>query len=277
MTVKAKEDTRFPRFSGSFYPEGLQDLESLLEQCRSRARPVERQDIRGIVVPHAGFIYSGSVAVSGYLTMAAAEKGTTDTLLLVGPNHRGFPPFSVMDDHAYWSVPNGRIALITDVIGGLSSSTGLIIDRKAHQIEHSLEVQIPMILAFTEARSIVPIIMGDQEAESVLQLYDSVKGLFGEMTVVISSDLTHYMPDSVARKIDREIIDRIVHLDIEGLYSIIHEGATPCGYGPIALLMTFAKENGCAIEKIDYGTSADATGDLSSVVGYSSLVCYEKN
>ena len=277
MTVKVKEDTRLPRFNGSFYPEGSQELAALLEQCRSRAHPLDRQNIRAIIVPHAGFIYSGSIAASGYLTMAAADKGRAEDLLLVGPNHRGFPRDAVLDNHESWSVPNGRISLNADAIEKLSSRTDLLIDRKAHQIEHSLEVQIPMILAFTSARSIVPIIMGDQEAESVRQLYDTVKDILDQTTLVISSDLTHYMPDSVARKIDREIIDRIVHLDADGLFSIVHEGATPCGYGPIALLITIAKENGYAIDQIDYGTSADATGDLSSVVGYSSLVCYEKN
>ncbi len=277
MTAQAKDDARLPRFSGSFYPEGSQDLVALLEECRRKARPIERRKIKGIIVPHAGFIYSGSIAASGYITMAAADKGTVEDLLLIGPNHRGYPLESVMDDHAYWSVPNGRIALNAEAIGRLSSRTGLRVDRKSHQIEHSLEVQIPMILAFTRAKSITPIIMGDQETESVLQLYDAVKPLLDQMTVVISSDLTHYMPDSVSRKIDRGLIDRIIHLDIGGLFSIIHEGATPCGYGPIALLMTFAKENGYTIDQVDYGTSADATGDFASVVGYSSLVCYEKN
>ncbi len=276
MGTSGSMDSRKPAVSGTFYPGNKEALLQMIESLKKRAHPLTRERVAGIIVPHAGYQYSGAIASSGFITLDRSKPDPAKHLFVIGPNHRGYPYESVIDGNQSWELPNGDISLDVSLIQALTKSGNLKINSMAHKIEHSVEVQIPLLLSYTEFRTIIPIIMGDQEPDSVNTLYDAIAPYADDSLFVASSDLTHYMPDAVARNIDSKIIDSILKLNIDDLYAIVHEGATPCGYGPIAFLMSLARNKGYRMELVDYGTSADSSGDKTSVVGYSSIVCYSQ-
>ncbi|HIH77421.1 MAG TPA: MEMO1 family protein [Halobacteria archaeon] len=273
---------RSPAVAGQFYPANKGELADMISTFLANVDSKTIDDklagadrIFGGVVPHAGYIYSGQTAAYTYAALERLNKDT-DTFVLFGPNHTGLgSPVSVSSDK--WMTPFGVVEPDLDVIKRIPP---LIIDRDevAHIYEHSIEVQLPFLQYIFGSFKIVPIILGMQDKETVLEVADSIiaaiSGLDKKITFIASSDLSHYVPERVAHQKDRRLIDTIERLDVDGLYKVLYdENVSACGFGCISTVINISKRFGAEKGRLlKYSTSADVSGDRLRVVGYSSIV-----
>lgn len=267
--------TRPPSFAGQYYPENREDLISLLNNLRADARKpgnVAKGKIVGLIVPHEGYELSGRTAMTGYMTIA---KTHFDNFVLIGPKHD--PKFheTAVYQSGSWTTPLGSVR-VNDRIGKaiVESDRNFTPDKSAHSGEHSLEVQIPF-LQFTEEGpfEITPILMGNQHKSEAIRMARTLFDLGVNSPLIISADLNHYdRLNSTVRK-DSLLIDAISSLDINRFYRIMDkEKISPCGYGPVAVLMEYSRLMDGQIDLIDYSTSYNYSGDMNKVVGYASMV-----
>lgn len=263
---------RRPAVAGQFYESGGARLKA---QVRGFVREdLPRQRVIGVISPHAGLMYSGSVAGDVF-----SRIELPDTFVIIGPNHSGLgAPLSMMS-FGEWEMPGGTVA----VDGRLSEKLleyvpPLQEDEQAHLLEHSLEVQLPFILYFAPGSQIVPIVMADTSLEICRSLGEglarAVRAVDYSVVIVASSDMSHYVSDSQAREIDRLAIERVIGLDPEGLHSVVRQKRiTMCGYGPVTAMLFGAKALGArSAELVSYRTSGEINGDMSRVVGYAGMM-----
>jgi AmmeMemoRadiSam system protein B len=271
---------RRPAVSGMFYAGTAKQLEEQIEWCYKhelgpgavpRVNSSGLRQIVGIVVPHAGYYYSGPVAAHAYKELA--RDGAPDTAVILGPNHTGYgPPVSVWVGSA-WSTPLGDVE-INEALAGRLLGDVIKADETAHLHEHSIEVQLPWLQHLYERVKIVPIAMLAQDMETARALGRAISQSDDDLIVIASSDFTHYEPHTVAMEKDGSIIDAIIGLDEEELYERCERlRCTMCGYGPVTSAIVAAKETGAKrASLLKYATSGDMTGDYSRVVGYGSIV-----
>ena len=271
---------RKPAVSGMFYAGTARELKEQIEWCyKHELGPgaVPRVNSRGlreivaIVVPHAGYYYSGPVAAHAYNELA--DDGVPDTAVILGPNHTGYGhPVSVWVG-AVWNTPFGEVeineALARRLLGGVIEA-----DETAHMHEHSIEVQLPWLQHLYESVRIVPIAMLAQDIETARAVGKAISRSGDNLIIMASSDFTHYEPHNIAMERDGSVIEAIVNLDEEELYERCQRlNCTMCGYGPVASVIVAAKEMGAKrASLLKYATSGDTSGDFSQVVGYGSIV-----
>jgi hypothetical protein len=228
----------------------------------------------GLIAPHAGYIYSGMVAGA---VISKIKFG--DTFVLLGPNHTGRGKnFSIMTEGT-WITPLGETEVDSELGKRiLASSSYLQEDAAAHQYEHSLEVQVPFLQYFRPDVRIVPIILGQARGNVYKKIGKELAGAIKEykkrVTILASSDMTHYEPQESARKKDDKAIEAILSLDEDELLKRVADfDISMCGYAPVVSLISAAKEMGARkAELVKYQTSGDASGDYSSVVGYAGII-----
>lgn len=263
---------RKPTQAGRFY---MKDPEALREQVERYLRSdIEREDVLGIVVPHAGYFYSGKVAGAVY-----SKINLPDTIIIIGPNHTGIgAEISIMAE-GEWEMPNGRVEIDSSLAKELLSEAGDLAqeDEQAHLPEHSLEVQLPFIQYFKTDFTIVPICMRDHRVTTCRELGKAIAKVIKSKTpclIVASSDMTHYESQKDAERKDKLAIDKILKLDPENLLQTVMENdISMCGPGPTATMIFACKELGAKkSELVLYNTSAEASGDYSAVVGYAGIV-----
>jgi len=234
-----------------------------------------KRDVIGCISPHAGYMYSG--AVSGAVI---ASMGPKQSYIILGPNHTGLGlPFGV--DRRDWLTPLGEVKADQELADLILAGSDLFEDDVlCHSREHSIEVQLPILQSLGKEFTFVPIVIGGgglAEYEKLgLALARAVKASKKSVSIIASSDMTHYQPHEFAKEQDRAVIGKILELDIRGFLQIIEErDVSMCGYAPSAIMLVAAKELGAKrAELIDYRTSAEASGDYSSVVGYAGIVVY---
>lgn len=258
--------------AGQFYPSSSHDLSNQVDGFITP--DAEKESVIGIVSPHAGLIYSGEVAGAVYSRIRIPQ-----TVILLGPNHTGLGrPVSIMSSGS-WQVPTGELNIDEEVAGKLKEKTSLIEENTtAHSMEHSLEVQLPFIIHFSENTRIVPIIMMSDSLDVCREVgeavADVIKGTEHPVLIVASSDMSHYETDVTARRKDNIAIEKILDMDPEGLYSsVINENISMCGIFPAATMLYAAEKLG-AIEAnlVKYMTSGETSGDFEQVVGYAGLI-----
>jgi len=263
---------RKPAQAGRFY---MKDPEALREQVEKYLRMnVEKEDVLGIVAPHAGYFYSGKVAGAVY-----SRVNLPDTIIIIGPNHTGIgAEIAIMAD-GEWEMPNGKVKIDSSLAEELLSEAGDIAqeDEEAHLHEHSLEVQIPFIQYFKTDFTMVPICMRDYRVSTCRELGKAIAKVIKSKSprlIVASSDMTHYEPHKDAERKDKLAIDKILKLDPEGLLkTIMEKDISMCGPGPTATMIFACKELGAKKgELVLYNTSAEASGDYSAVVGYAGII-----
>ncbi|MBS1192470.1 MAG: hypothetical protein H6Q97_449 [Nitrospirae bacterium] len=230
----------------------------------------------GIVSPHAGLVYSGSVAGAVYSSIELPG-----TFILIGPNHTGLgEPVSLMAK-GEWETPLGTVRIDEELAAAILSRSRLVReDTLAHLKEHSLEVQLPFIQYLKKEFTIVPIQMMDTRLETCLALGNAVAEAVREQAkktgvlIVASSDMSHYISAEAAKKKDHKAIQRILDLDAQGLYYTVRdEDITMCGYGPAVAMLTACKALGAKkAELIKYTNSGEVSGDYDQVVGYAGIV-----
>lgn len=263
---------RTPVVAGQFYPASASQLRAMIEMLVDEK--VEKQEVIGLVSPHAGYIYSGPVA--GAVISSIKFK---DTFIIMGPNHTGRgKPFSIVTGGA-WQTPLGEVKIDSELAGKiLAFSSHLQEDDSAHQYEHSIEVQIPFLQYFKPDIRIVPIMLTHAPAtiykEIGKAIARAIKELGREAVIMASSDMTHYEPQESAREKDAQAIDAILALDEDELLKRVEElNISMCGYAPTASLISAARELGAKeAELVRYQTSGDTSGDYSSVVGYAGII-----
>lgn len=249
---------RRPAAAGTFYPA---DEKQLRQEVESLLRTADEDNGRFAVTPHAGYPYSGRLS-------ASSCKGLRnyDTYVLVGPNHTGRGAPIALSGQT-WRTPLGDVPVDTEIVDELDFP----VDESAHVGEHSLEVQLPFLQSLHDSFSIVPITMKDQSREVVERVAEQLQPFTDRVGILASSDLTHYQPLDEAEARDRAFIDAVLSLDVDGLYTEAATGSQ-CGYGPVAVVIELAKRTGADPRLLGYTTSAEATGDASSVVGYTSIL-----
>ena len=260
--------------AGYFYKGSSAALKDQVE--RFLAPGAKKIKALGIVSPHAGLVYSGSVAGAVYSSIELPG-----TFILIGPNHTGLgEPVSLMAK-GEWETPLGTVRIDEELAAAILSRSRLIHeDTLAHLKEHSLEVQLPFIQYLRKEFMIVPIQMMDTRLETCLALGNAVAEAVRErakeasVLIVASSDMSHYISAEAAKKKDHKAIQRILDLDAQGLYYTVRdEDITMCGYGPAVAMLTACKALGAKkAELIKYTNSGEVSGDYDQVVGYAGIV-----
>lgn len=268
---------RKPAVSGYFYPKNKEDLLRMMNAFSSDSKqPQAIDNLIGIVVPHAGYEYSGKTAMDSYSLL---KNSKIRNFVIIGPNHFGFPEFASIYEEGTWETPLGEAVInkkIADKI--LKNSKYVTSDQDAHSNEHSVEVQLPFLqYLFGEDFTFVPLILGNQSKLVAEDLSNSLEKIEDDFILIASSDLTHYEPRERAAEKDRKLTSSITSLDVDKFYFTLKEiSATACGFGAIATLMSLTRKRKGKLELISYSTSGDTTKDYGSVVGYASMVGYSE-
>jgi len=253
----------------------MKDAQALREQVEKYIRrDIEKEDALGIVVPHAGYFYSGKAAGAVY-----SRINLPDTIIIIGPNHTGIGAEIAIMAEGEWEMPNGRVEIDSSLARELLSEAGDLAqeDEEAHLHEHSLEVQLPFIQYFKTDFAMVPICMRDYRVSTCKKLGIAIARVIKSKApclIVASSDMTHYESQKDAERKDKLAIDKILKLDAEGLLkTVIEKDISMCGPGPTATMIFACKELGAKTGGlILYNTSAEASGDHSAVVGYAGII-----
>ncbi|HTY36966.1 MAG TPA: AmmeMemoRadiSam system protein B [Bacteroidota bacterium] len=269
--------TRKPAVAGTFYDGDPDTLRKHVDRLLDRAESVPLKGIvRGLVSPHAGYMYSGLAAATAYKTLAGA---TYDAVLLIGPSHREFfEGVSIYGGDAY-RTPLGDVPINTEIRESLLRSSPYIQRSDAgHRDEHCLEVQLPFLQRVLGTFSCVPMIIGHQTSAACYALGDAIaKAAVGKnLLLVASSDLSHYHSYADAVDLDKLVIDRVEAFDERELMSQLDsESVEACGGGPIVSVMRAARLLGATKSQVlYYCNSGDVTGDRDAVVGYLSAALF---
>lgn len=275
---------RKPAVAGLFYEGTPESLKKRLEWCFKhklgpgklpKVNPQGSRRIVGLIVPHAGYMYSGPVAANAYYALAL--DGVPEIFIILGPNHQGVGSLIATCESEVWQTPLGDVLVDTRLAKEIVKESGIVdIDDEAHKYEHSIEVQLPFLQYIYESNfKIVPIAMMLQDMESSRILGNALAKVLKESNAVIiaSSDFTHYEPHDVAKSKDMKAIEKILRLDPEGLFDVVRRNnITMCGVGPVATMLTAAKLLGASVTQLlRYATSGDITGDKAQVVGYGAI------
>jgi len=275
---------RKPHVANAFYEGGKTELQDQIHDCfihklgPGHVPNVAQgpKKILGVVVPHAGYMYSGPVAAHSYAQLAS--DGVPDSVVILGPNHTGLGSGISMMTKGAWETPLGVVSIDNDLAEQIRTASSIIDeDEAAHLSEHSIEVQLPFLqYLYGESIRFVPICMMMQDLKTCQEIAKSIaeRSRGKHVVVVASSDFTHYEPGLVAARKDKAAISTITELDSQKLNELGEAGqVTMCGYGPITVLMELAKLDGTAKPRLlAYHTSGDITNDSSSVVGYAAIL-----
>jgi AmmeMemoRadiSam system protein B len=255
---------RRPAVAGSFYPADPRILHGMIEGFLAQAAPGDHTP-KAIIVPHAGFQYSGAIAATAYAKLQAAADRIT-SVVLIGPSHRvGFHGLA-LSEADYFITPLGQIPIDQNAAQSLQDLPFVGYLEQAHAQEHSLEVHLPFLQMTLGEFSLTPIVAGDASPDQVSQVLERLWG--GEETlIVVSSDLSHYHDYATARQLDQHTSQLIENLNYQQLTS---EAA--CGQVPVSGLLKLLHEKALTIKTVDLRNSGDTAGDKRRVVGYGAYV-----
>jgi len=255
---------RHPAVAGMFYPDDPAELNRQLDQflqvpVRTASRP------KAVIVPHAGYIYSGPVAGEAYAALRPYADDIRRVVLL-GPSHR--VPFAgiAAADFSVYETPLGRVPVDLNAVRQLLDKGLVVVRNDAHQFEHSLEVHVPFLQKTLGDFSLIPLVVGDESYEDVQQVLEQLWG-GPETLIVISSDLSHYHDYGTARAMDERTSRAIEQLHPE---AIQYDDA--CGRIPVGGLLLAARQHGLDATTIDLRNSGDTAGPRDQVVGYGAYV-----
>ena len=261
--------SRPPAVAGAFYPA---DPQALLTEVSDLLDGVEGFDVRFgypkvLIVPHAGYIYSGAAAAHAYDELVRA-RGFIRRVVLLGPVHRVAVRGLALPGVDEFVTPLGRIPIDADAVQALAGLPQVVTSGPAHAMEHSLEVQLPFLQRVLGSFSLVPLAVGDATPQQVGEVLDVLWG-GPETLIVISTDLSHYHAYEEARRIDAETIARIERLEA----GLDHQQA--CGATPLNGLLALAQTKGLSIRRLAACNSGDTAGGRGRVVGYSAFALDE--
>jgi len=263
--------SRSPAVAGQFYPGTAAGLSRSVADL---TRDVEdKLPAIAVVSPHAGYVYSGAVAGEVFSSVRVPRK-----TVIFCPNHTGYGEEAAILSHGAWRMPWGEVPVDGTLGKRMKEACPLLReDATAHSQEHSLEVQLPFLHRFRPDFRFVPVALGRLSLEDCRTLGEAVAAVVETESerplLVASSDMSHYVPDSVARTKDKLAIDRMLALDPEGLYRTVRaEKISMCGVIPATVVLFAARRLGATKALlIKYATSGDVSRDFDQVVGYAGL------
>jgi hypothetical protein len=263
---------REPSVAGRFYYGDPGRLTSQVEQYILRDAPKEKAI--GIMSPHAGLMYSGGVAGAVYSSIDIPR-----TFILIGPNHTGMGRSVSLMGSGSWSIPTGEFLIDEELAGKILKNTPLVADdAQAHKLEHSLEVQLPFIAYFSKDVNIVPISVMSASLRDCEEIgravAEAVKETRYDVVVSASSDMSHYVSDETARRLDNSAISEMLRLDPAALYSVVlKDRISMCGVLPATIMLYASIALGAKEARLlKYATSGEVSGDFAQVVGYAGVV-----
>ncbi len=267
---------RQPAVAGTFYPGQkeilVDEVNALLEVARMEASSTQQSDFqlspKAIIVPHAGYIYSGPTAAAAYASLASVSDSIKRVILL-GPVHRVPVRGLALPGTAVFATPLGEIQIDKDAVAAIEKLPQVVESTAAHEQEHSLEVQLPFLQMMLADFTLLPLAVGDATPQEVAEVLDTLWG-GPETLIVISSDLSHFLPYQTAQIVDGETVQNI--LQFRG--TLNHQQA--CGGTPVNGLMLAAKQHHLQSHLLDLRNSGDTAGDKDQVVGYGSFAFTEE-
>jgi MEMO1 family protein len=258
--------------AGSFYPGTSEVLAKTVDALLAAAQPAAAdglpKTIKAIIAPHAGYIYSGPIAASIYARLAPL-RNQVKRVVLLGPTHRVAIQGMALPGVDGFATPLGTITIDAENVKKLMALPYVGASREAHRLEHSLEVHLPFLQKVFPEFTLTPVAVGRASAQQVAAVIDLLWG-GDETLIVVSSDMSHYLPYAEAQATDRATAQAIVNLRTD----INHHQA--CGATPVIGLNLLAQQRGLKSELIDLRNSGDTAGDKSRVVGYASFAYYEQ-
>lgn len=261
-------DTRPPAVAGTFYGRDAEDLRRAVRAYVDGGAPGDVVP-RAVIVPHAGYAYSGPVAGSGYRALARIERPVRRVYLL-GPAHRVYTRGVAAPTHRWFATPLGRVAVDREVIDEILRQYDFVHEfDDTHAHEHSLEVHLPFLQTVIGEFTLVPLVVGEIHPRRLAPLLDAMLD-DDEAVVVVSSDLSHYHAYDEARAIDAGTIACMERLDWQAM-----RPERACGFLPVSALLLSAAERGYQVQAVDVRNSGDTAGPRDRVVGYASLLVHE--
>jgi len=253
--------------AGMFYPESparlSRDVADMLADVPSKFETSPK----AIIAPHAGYIYSGPIAASAFATLAS-RRNTIHRVILLGPTHRVAVRGLALPTSDAFVTPLGSVPIDQNAAEAISDLEQVVRSDPAHRYEHSLEVEIPFLQIVLGEFSLLPIAVGEASPSAVSEVLDRLWG-GNETLIVVSSDLSHYLPYEDAHQIDARTAHQIISLDP----MINHYQA--CGATPVNGLLLAARNHGLQAQQLDLRNSGDTAGDRSRVVGYGAFAFFE--
>lgn len=256
-------NTRPPAVAGMFYPANPNALAHGVDQMLADVQTSAQRQPKALIVPHAGYIYSGATAAKAYARLAP-WRSRIRRVILLGPTHRVAVGGLALPKTEAFATPLGNIQLDSEAIARIANLPQVVFSDHVHAEEHSLEVHLPFLQRALDDFTLVPLAVGNAAPEAVAEVLDTLWG--GEETlIVISSDLSHFLPYATANQVDRDTCQHIQQRDSH----IRPEQA--CGAFPINGLLLAARQHGLQVQLIDHCNSGDTAGDKDRVVGYAAF------
>ncbi len=272
-----EEKIRESKVAGSFYPDNPVILKKQINTFLDNSKSPSINNIKSIICPHAGYIYSGQVAAYSYKLIAGKEFGR---IIIIALSHSEYFNFVSIYDGSAYRTPLGKVEVDHETCQLLSKkSKNIKLSSQGHLEEHSLEVQLPFLQEVLKEFKIVPVIIGQQNKENISELGNSIGDLpdTSKTLIIASTDLSHYHPYQEAVELDKTVETLINDFNLEGLMQkFLSNNAEMCGGGPVIASMIASQKLGADKSKIlKYQNSGDVSGDRSAVVGYLSAVFYK--
>lgn len=260
---------RKPAVAGMFYPDNPETLAKEVKDFIEEAKTSKKHiNLKGVIVPHAGYVYSGPIAGTAYrLLKDLTNTEKTYNVFILAPSHYTYIEASVGNFKSY-ETPLGPVKVNKEICNQLEQHIPFITE--AHEREHSLEVQLPFLIGSIKNFQIVPILLGEPSLDKMAELlnpyFNDVNNLF-----IVSSDLSHYLPYDQANRTDKNTLEIITSLDISREKEI-----DACGQAGIKIIIRIAQNKSYKIDLLDYRNSGDTAGDKSQVVGYGALLIHKE-
>lgn len=266
----AEERIRKPVFSGKFYPDDSETLQFAIRQFLDTiSLDCKRGHLKSLVCPHAGYIYSGYTAGHSYKVLEQCLGGFKNDLkiFLIGPCHNTEVEGLALSTMDEWNTPIGGVEVSSVVSDMIQSEEDCHENNQAHELEHSLEVQLPFLQVTLANRdfNIIPILVSKGDYSAYADILE--KYLDDDSLLLVSTDLSHYDSYDSAKEKDKKTIDAILDLNIDQFQSL----GDACGKLPLLILLELAKRNKWKPNLADYRNSGDTAGDKTAVVGYASI------
>lgn len=260
---------RSPAVAGTFYPADAAELRQVVEKLLAEAPAPENNDAipKALIVPHAGYIYSGPIAASAYVRLLPV-RSVIRRVVLLGPAHRVPVHGLALPAANEFATPMGTVGIDQDGIEMIRDLPQVSVFNDAHALEHSLEVHLPFLQSALDSFQLVPLVVGDTSAEDVAEVLEKLWG-GDETLIVISSDLSHYHDYKTAQEMDSATSNAIERLAFE---DIGRDQA--CGRTPVSGLLLVARRKRMHSQTIDLRNSGDTAGPRDQVVGYGAYVLH---
>jgi MEMO1 family protein len=267
---------RPPAVAGSFYPGSPEALRAAVEGLLAGASPPAGRPPKAVIAPHAGYVYSGPIAANAFTALlggaeaARRERPAITKIVLLGPAHRVWVRGLALPAAEAFATPLGEVPVDPEGAQAVLRLPQVTVQPEAHAPEHSLEVELPFLqVLLGDGFEVLPLVVGEADAAEVAEVLEAVWG-GAETAVVISSDLSHYLPYETAQRVDEETAQEILRLG-----GPIHPQRA-CGAYPVSGLLVAARRRGMAAELLDLRNSGDTAGDRRQVVGYGAFAFHER-